>query len=171
MPKRSNISPRNARDWRPTLLIDQTQSAEVLADILRAAKWRVALHSEKFPNKSSLKDHVWIPAAMETIQDCAIVSSDRSMRLWTEEDGLVRPVIEKCNAKIFFLSSTSKAERRTLEEQAAAIIKAQQDICRYYRRFAHTFFFGRIHLGNRIGEVQKLTVGSRRQRVTKEEVA
>lgn len=108
---------------------------------------------------------------MTEIEDCAIISSDRSMRLLTAEGGLARPAIEQCNGKVFFLSGTSRADRRRLEEQAFAIIQAQKDICRFYRRFAHTYFFGRIHLRNRVGEVQHLCAGTRRQRATKEEVA
>jgi hypothetical protein len=169
--KPSNTSPRNARDWRPTLFVDQTQSAELFSDILRAAKWRVVLHSVHFPGQSNLKDHLWIPAAIGAVEDCAIISSDRSMKLWSAEDGLVRPAIEKCNAKIFFLSGTSRAGRRTLQEQATAIMNAQTDICRHFRRYADTFFFGRIHLGNRSGEVEKLSVGTRRPRSKRAEVA
>jgi hypothetical protein len=138
----------------------------MLADILRAAAWRVVLHSEQFPDQSYLKDHIWIPAATEAIEDCAIISSDKSMKLWTTEDSKVRPIIEQCNAKVFFLSSTSKAEKRSLEEQAVAIVRAQKDICRWFRRHDGKYFIGRIHLGNRLGEVQKLHGGTRRQDAT-----
>src|SRR5687767_12205073 len=65
LPKQSNTStsPRDARDWRPTLFFDQTQSAPLLADILRAALWKVVLHADQFPDQSGLKDYLWIPAA------------------------------------------------------------------------------------------------------------
>jgi hypothetical protein len=152
--------------------LDQTQSAALLADILRAALWRVVLHSDYFPGQSGLKDHMWIPMVTSAIDDCAIISSDKSMRLWTSEDGKVREAIEASNAKVFFLSSTSKADKRTLQDQAMGVLKAQKDICRWYRRHGETHFVGRIHLGGRLGEVQKLFSGTRRARGgAKEDVA
>lgn len=84
------------------------------------------------------------------------------MRLWTTEGGKVREAIEACNAKVFFLSSTSKADKRSLQDQAMGVLRAQKEICRWYRRHAETHFFGRIHLGSRLGEVQKLLSGTRR---------
>jgi hypothetical protein len=110
---------------------------------------------------------------MADVPDCAIISSDKSMMLWTAEGGLVRPAIEQCGAKIFFLSNTGRgADKRTLEQQAAAIISAQREMCRCYRRYANAFFIGRIHMGSRIGEVQRLCAGGRRQRrAGKEDVA
>jgi hypothetical protein len=143
----------------------------LLADILRAAQWRVVLHSDHFPGQSDLKDHVWIPDAVAAIEDCAIISSDKSMRLWTAEQGKVRAAIEQCCGKVFFLSGTSKVEKRTIEDQATGVMAAQREICRIYRRHVDRFYFGRIHLASRLGEVQKLAAGVRRHRGSREDVA
>jgi hypothetical protein len=129
-------------------------SAPLLADILRAAEWRVELHSKHFPTRGNIPDHEWVPIA--AAKECAIITSDKKIRGWRTENGLVRPVIMECRAKIFFL----RGEDLDLDDQAFAIGKARVAICRHFRQHAGTFMIARIHSkGPRLGEVQILEAG------------
>jgi hypothetical protein len=156
LPKPSNSSPRNSPDWRPPLFLDATSSTPILARILRAAEWDVWLHSEHFKDRPNIPDHEWIPIATQL--GCAIITSDKRMMWWTTENGLVRPVIESCGAKVFFVRGSGL----TLEDQAHAIGLARREICRHCRRYGDKFFIARIHTrGSRIGEVQPLAAWKR----------
>jgi hypothetical protein len=127
-------------------------STKDLSDPLAHAGWSIELHKELFPDEGEKADYEWIPIV--TARGCTIITSDKSMKSWYAEGGRVRQVIERCNAKIFFLRGMRGAD------QAEAILKAERGICRSVRKFRGTYLFARIHaVGNRFGEVQALHFG------------
>lgn len=114
--------------------------------------WTVVLHKTLFAGETA--DHEWIPQVAE--RGHIIITSDKKMRTWGAEDGLVRPTIERVKAKVFFLRGVGL----TPQQQAEAVIAARKSICRHAKRCAETFIVARIHsAGSRLGEVQVLHIG------------
>ena len=123
-----------------------------LRDSLEKASWSVALHKDTFEGERA--DHEWIPIVTE--QGHAVITSDKKMATWRAEDGKVRPAIERCGAKVFFLRGVGL----TPEEQAKAVNEARRSLCRHVKRCAGTFLIARIHsIGSRLGEIQVLQEG------------
>lgn len=126
-------------------------SAPVLAAVLRAAGWTVELHKENFPERPDIPDHEWIPII--AARGYSIISSDKSMKGWRAEGGLVRPAIERSHAKVFFL----RGEGLQLPDQAHAVGVARVALCRCVKKHAGTYLIARIHsVGTRLGEVMIL---------------
>ena len=131
-------------------------STESLAQILKASAWTVELHKLLFVNRGEIPDHEWIPVV--AARGCVIITSDKSMKGWREENGKVRSAIERSKAKIFFVRGAGL----TIHDQAHAIGLARRHLCRLVRKHAGTFVIARIHTkGSRVGEVQMLHCGGR----------
>lgn len=126
-------------------------SSPDLATPLQTDGWAVELHKALFPGEGEKADHDWIPIVTE--RGHAIITSDKNQKSWNAEDGKVRPAIERCGAKVFFLRGTGL----TPAQQADAVKAAKAAIRRHVKRCFATFIIARIHpVGSRLGEIQVL---------------